>query len=109
MIGESAFDRKYFLVLSSRIIIESGIKRFPTVEESRTGTDPPSMYRKYPHDVTSRASIHVLNPRWVFWVFQKEKSISVRKTLTRKRTRKRVLKSGVHMVSNSARGYLSGH
>ena len=58
----SARDRKYFPVLSSRIMTESAIKRFATVEESRTGTNPLSMNRKYPQDATSRESIHVLNP-----------------------------------------------
>jgi hypothetical protein len=98
----SARDRKYLPVLSSRIMTESVIRRFATIVESRTGTDPPSRYRKYPQEVTSRESIHVLNPSWVFWDLQKIKSISVRMTLTRKRIRNRVLISGVHMVSRSA-------
>jgi hypothetical protein len=65
--------------------------------------DPLSRYRKYPQDVTSNESIHVLNPSWVFWDLQKVNSISVRTTLTRKRVRKRVLMSSVYMVSHCVR------
>src|SRR5208337_2682563 len=109
MILGSALDRKYLPVLSSRIMTDSAIKRFPTVEEIRTGTDPPFKYRKYPQEVTSRESIHTLNPSWVFWDFQKIKSISVRMTLIRKRVRKRVLISSINMVLHSARCYPAGH
>ena len=62
MIGESAFVRKYFPVLSSRIMTESAIKRSATMVERKTGRDPPVMSRKYPQEMTSRESIHVLNP-----------------------------------------------
>jgi hypothetical protein len=109
MIQGSGLDRKYLPVLSSRIITDSAIRRFATVDENRIGTDPLSTYRKYAQDATRRESIHVLNPSWVFWDLQKVKSMSVRTTLTRKRVRKRVVISSVNMVSHSARDYPTGH
>jgi hypothetical protein len=96
MIFGTAPDRKYFPVLSSRIITDSTIRKFAAVEESSRG--PSIMYRKYPQDVSKRESIHSRKPSWVFWDLQNVKSITVRTAFTRKRVKKRVRISGIHMV-----------